>query len=146
LILALGQYDPMTLGSAVRLGLIDHLEKLSRDSPHPGVHSAASWLISRLKPGERLDPLPDSPGPVDDRDWYVNGQGQTFAVIRGPRPLPFVDHSTDNPRRTSVQVGRSFAVATTEVTRRQFANVLGPEGSALLKATNQSRIEDLDRP
>ena len=145
LILALGQYDPMTLSSAVQRGLIGHFGELYRCNPHLGVHSAASWLLSRMGEGESLH-VPSSPGPVASRDWYVNGQGQTFAVIREPRPLPFVDHATDIPRRTIVRVGRSFAVSTTEVTRRQFARVLGPEGRALLEATHQSNSEDLDRP
>ncbi len=145
LILALGQYDPMSLSSAVQRGLIGHLEELYRSHPHRGVHSAALWLLNRMGESERVQ-LPMSSGPVADRDWYINGQEQTFAVIREPRPLPFVDHATDIPRQTIVRVGRSFAVSTTEVTRRQFAKVLGPEGLALLAATHQSNGEDLYRP
>jgi eukaryotic-like serine/threonine-protein kinase len=144
LILALGQYDPMTLGS-VRRSLTDHVEKLCRRNPYPGVHSSAVWLLDRLGEGKRFGPSA-SPGPAKGRDWYVNGQGQTFAIIREPKVLPFVDHSTDIPRPTVVRVGRSLAVATTEVTRRQFATVLGPEGLDLLRVKDPSGIKDPDRP
>jgi serine/threonine protein kinase/formylglycine-generating enzyme required for sulfatase activity len=146
LILALGHYDPMTLSSTDRHGLIGHLLELFRSDPHPGVHAAARWVLNRLDQVADLEPIPSSQDPVDGRDWYKNGQGQTFAVIRKPTALPFVDHSTNRERKTNVRVGRSFAISTTEVTRMQFAKVLGPEGLKLVRARDLSKIENPDRP
>src|SRR5438270_5667948 len=76
--------------------------------------------------------FPASRGPVEGRDWYVNPQGQTFAVVRKPGPLPFVDRSNvdRSKHRTKIlQVGRPYAIATTEVTRRSEERRVGKEGS-----------------
>jgi hypothetical protein len=34
--------------------------------------------------GAACGPLLPAPGVGRDRDWYVNGEGQTYAVVRGP--------------------------------------------------------------
>jgi hypothetical protein len=34
--------------------------------------------------GVACGPLLPAPGVGHDRDWYVNGEGQTYAVVRGP--------------------------------------------------------------
>jgi formylglycine-generating enzyme required for sulfatase activity len=59
------------------------------------------------------------------KNWFVNAEGQTFAVVRGPvqftrgspetEPGRFDDESAHEQR-----IGRSFAIATKEVTVEQF--------------------------
>ncbi len=63
------------------------------------------------------------------RRWYVNGQGQTFAVIAGPvefRMGATADESEgDNSTRTRrMAIPRRFAIAATEVTNLQFQKFL----------------------
>jgi formylglycine-generating enzyme required for sulfatase activity len=61
-----------------------------------------------------------------DRDWYVNGERQTFALVRDPREYTSGSPPTELERFTAVEspqrrrIGRSFAIATKEVTVEQF--------------------------
>jgi eukaryotic-like serine/threonine-protein kinase len=65
-----------------------------------------------------------------DRRWYVNGQGQTFAVIEGPVEFrmgsPPYDTErfagSETPRR--MRIPRRFAIAAKEVTVEQFQRFL----------------------
>ena len=64
-----------------------------------------------------------------DRRWYVNSQGQTFAVIEGPVEFRMGSPPTEperiagtrRPRR--VVIPRRFAIATKEVTVEQYQTV-----------------------
>ena len=49
------------------------------------------------------------PDPAADRGWFVNSEGQTLTIVRGPAPVPN---------------GRSFAVATREVTLAEYRRFL----------------------
>jgi formylglycine-generating enzyme required for sulfatase activity len=121
LLRALAEYPPAALDgdrvSALAAALL-------RTDPDPGVHSAAELLLRRLRPGDEAR-APGAP-PAPDRDWFRNGEGQTFAVVRGPveflmgSPGDEPNRATyDEPRRP-VRIGHGFAVATTEVTVEQF--------------------------
>jgi hypothetical protein len=60
-----------------------------------------------------------------DRRWYVNGQGQTLTVVRGPVEFDMGSPGCERDRQAyeeqhRVRVGRSFAVATRTVTAREF--------------------------
>jgi formylglycine-generating enzyme required for sulfatase activity len=65
-----------------------------------------------------------------ERRWFVNGQGQTFAVIEGPVDFRMGSPPTETerdaryerPRR--IMVPRSFAIASKEVTKDQFQRFL----------------------
>ena len=64
-----------------------------------------------------------------DRRWFVNGQGQTYAVIEGPvevrmgSPPSEPDHGEDEiPHRRVIP--RRFAIAAKEVTVEQFQRFL----------------------
>src|SRR5262249_57766360 len=87
LILALGTYGVEGLPPGEREPLILKLRDLYRDDPDAGIHGAAGWTLRQWGRGEtvkavdaELSQAPDRA----DRRWYVNGQGQTFAVIDGP--------------------------------------------------------------
>jgi hypothetical protein len=79
------------LPPAVYETMRDWLWRCYREDPDPGVHAAAEWLLHR-RPGSMRDRLPIDRelikarpgrplGEIAQPHWYVNGQGQTFAVI-----------------------------------------------------------------
>ncbi len=133
LILCLGEYPTDRLSKAERQALASTLERWYHDDPDPGVHGGIDWLLrQRWGLGADLDRLDKEwAGPFlpKYRDWYVNGQGQTFASVRGPvefrmgSPENEADHSFDEiPHRK--RIDRSFAIATKEVTVAQYAKSL----------------------
>ncbi|WP_439630322.1 protein kinase domain-containing protein [Gemmata sp.] len=62
------------------------------------------------------------------KDWFVNGQGQTYAVVRGPAAFTMGSPATEPGRFTGYtdetphpkRIPRSFAVSTREVTNAEF--------------------------
>jgi formylglycine-generating enzyme required for sulfatase activity len=64
-----------------------------------------------------------------DGRWYVNGQGQTFAIIRDPEEF-LMGSPHSEPDRLNTErlhrrrIPRSFAIATKEVTVEQFQRFL----------------------
>ena len=87
LILALGTYGPEGLSPGEREPLAAKLLAVYRDDPDAGVHGAAAWTLRQWGLKEKLVALDAELGKLKDpggRRWYVNGQGQTFAVIAGP--------------------------------------------------------------
>jgi formylglycine-generating enzyme required for sulfatase activity len=122
------------------------LQDIYQTVADPGLHAAAEWLLRRwqqekwlrqvndrwAKEKEGLEAIQQSitknKGNVSP-DWYVNGQGQTMIVI--PGPVEFVMGSpptekrrsaTENQHRT--QIGRTFAICSTPVTKEQFLRFL----------------------
>jgi formylglycine-generating enzyme required for sulfatase activity len=114
--------------------LVDRLLRDYRDDPDPGVHAAAEWLLRRWEMGERLaranlELSRAGPGrrrgEVAKPGWYVDGQGQTFAVIPAPGPFEIGSPAdekgrVDNEERRRVQIDYPFAVALKLVTVAQF--------------------------
>ncbi len=87
LILTLGEF-PATAITEARQPLTARLLGWYRNDPDPGVHSAVDWLL-RQKWGQadeldRLDREFSGLGLSTDRNWYVNTEGQTLAIVRGP--------------------------------------------------------------
>ena len=85
LLLALGEYDASQLSRQVRdrysqVLLSDYVTE--NDS---GVHGAIDWLLRRWGMAEEVSELDRQLAgePPQDRNWVVNGQGQTFAIITG---------------------------------------------------------------
>ena len=55
--------------------------------PRRGIHGAAEWTLRKWGQQEKLKELDAQLMKLKDwgeRRWFVNGQGQTFAVIEGP--------------------------------------------------------------
>jgi formylglycine-generating enzyme required for sulfatase activity len=128
LLLALGEYPAEGLSDATREPLVAQLVDRYRADPDPGIHAAVGWLLRRWGQGERLRSLDETLGsrdPDPGRRWYVNRHGQTFAVI--PDPAEFTMGSPpgeagrdEGERPVRKVIPRSFALATTTVTRAQF--------------------------
>ena len=130
LILALGTYWVRAIGLSPgeRGPLTIKLLDLYRNDPDAGVHGAVEWTLRQWEQQEKLKgvntelmTLKD----LGDRRWYVNGQGQTFALIEGPvefrmgSPETKPYHFSDETLHTQ-QINRRFALATKEVTVDQY--------------------------
>ncbi len=133
LVLALGELSPEE--AAVRESLAPRLLADYRGDPDPGVHSALDWLLrQRWGLGEALREADRALAgqPRGGRDWFVNRQGDTLAVVRGPveytrgswpaDPEGYPRRRLEVPHRC--RIGRTFALATREVTRGQFDRFL----------------------
>jgi formylglycine-generating enzyme required for sulfatase activity/tRNA A-37 threonylcarbamoyl transferase component Bud32 len=112
------------------------LRKAYQDDPDPGVHSAARWLLRCWGRDALLQPLDAAVAtrdPPPSHGWYVNGQGQSLSVVRGPvrflmaSPGPHPGREASRPCATDLReatIDHSFALATTEVTVEQFRRFL----------------------
>jgi serine/threonine protein kinase/formylglycine-generating enzyme required for sulfatase activity len=125
LLLAMGEYKADQRAEVARGPLAERLPRAYRDDPDPGVHAAAEWLLHRW--GQELakaDPRPLH-GEVLKPRWYVNGQGQTFAVIPAPGPFQIGSPPDETGRfagedRRRVRIDYPFAIALKLVTVAEF--------------------------
>jgi formylglycine-generating enzyme required for sulfatase activity len=141
LLLALGEYSLDQRAEVVRGSLlVNWIVTAYRDDPDPGVHAAAEWLLRGWNLADQLTPIDRElakanpvrgPGQLDKPSWYVNGQGQTFAVI--PAPGKFMIGSPagepgypggKNEARREAQIDYAFAVATKLLTVAEFKKCL----------------------
>ena len=81
--------------------------------------------VSVAHPGVVGPQLP-APHVAVGKDWFVNGEGQTYAVVRGPVEFTLGSPKTE-PGRIEVnepphrkRIPRTFAIATKEVTVEEF--------------------------
>jgi eukaryotic-like serine/threonine-protein kinase len=128
LILALGTYGPEGLSLGDREPLADKLLDLYRNDPDAGIHGAAEWTLGEWGLQGKLKGVDNGLTKVKDRGnrrWFVNGQGQTYAVIEGPvefgmgSPPSEPDRDADEvPHRRIIP--RRFAVAEKEVSVEQY--------------------------
>jgi serine/threonine protein kinase/formylglycine-generating enzyme required for sulfatase activity len=133
LILALGTYGTESLSFGEREPLIGKLLDLYRNDPDAGIHGAAEWTLRKWGQQARLQELDAQLIKQKDRGnqrWFINSQGQTFAVIEGPVEFRMGSPPTETeripgnepPRRFTIP--RSFAIGTKEVTKEQFQRFL----------------------
>lgn len=131
-VLALAEYTPASLGDSEHRRLLAELGERFRHDPDPGVHSAIGWLLEKSGQHSVVRQAQvelASPGPQPPRRWYVNGQGQSLAIVEGPvefdmgSPYYETNKSFNEPLHRR-RVGRTFAIATHEVTREQFTRFL----------------------
>ncbi len=134
LLLCLGEFTNAQLPSTTRQPLTEKLLQMYRQEADPGVHSAVDWLLRKWKQADRLEKTDHdlaTPDPLPARGWYVNGQGQTFAVIRDPpvfrmgSPGTEVDRYKQEETAHLERIPRSFAIATKKVTVDQFRRFRG---------------------
>ncbi len=144
LILSLGEYGPEQLPAATRGPLVKKLLAWYRGHPDPGVHGAIDWLLRHGKQGPAARPLDWGQAaalakidaqlagrPAGKGGWYVTGrEGHTLAIVRGPAEF-LMGSPEHEPTRVMVnepqhrrRIGRSFAIATKEVTVAQFRRFL----------------------
>jgi len=141
LILALGEYPLASVPEEVRRVVANRLRELYASDADPGVHSAIDWLFRRKwNLGRQLDSLDQSWRGQEvpaGRNWFVNAEGVTMAVVHVAKPLEFkmgspedeVGHE-DDERIHAAWLDRSFAIATREVTAAQFDRFLESDPKA----------------
>ena len=126
LILSLGGYKPEALSTTDRDRLIRKLSEWYRNDPDAGINSSTEWFLLRWNQTATLQRISQSlvgrnPG---RRNWYITREGQTIVIIRSQ--AEFMAGSTDEAGRTPdetlhrVQIPRSFAIASKEVTVGEF--------------------------
>ena len=133
LVLAVGEYSADRIPESERHALTIKLLDEYRHERDAGLHSAIGWLLrqfwAKATDVERIDREAAGQPASENRNWYVNGQGQTFSVVRGP--VEFLMGSPENEpgryldeMRHRVRIDRTFAIATREVTIEQYASFL----------------------
>jgi eukaryotic-like serine/threonine-protein kinase len=136
LILSIGEADEGRLRSADQIEWTKELLNLYRNDPDPGIHGASEWLLRQLRNENQLQaidkevgklPLPtlsvdqgEASSKGNSRLWYINSQGQTMVVVRGPVEFE-MGEKYDQHREN---IGHSFAIASKEVTVEQFETFL----------------------
>ena len=134
LILCLGEFPVGALPAAERATLTADLLKQYRTDPDPGIHGAIDWLL-RQKWGSsdqlaEADHALASPNMPPDRDWFINGQGQAFSIVRGPVEFPMGSTPESDPDRQDDEtlhtrrIPRSFAIGAREVTVAEYGQFL----------------------
>ena len=133
LILALGKYNADDLSPTEREPLMTQLLEAYRNDPDSGIHGAAEWILRQWKQQEKLQAANAELMKQKDRGhrrWFVNGQGQTFAVIKGPVEFRMGSPPTETERHAEsegpwrMRIPRRFAIAAKEVTVEQFQRFL----------------------
>jgi hypothetical protein len=86
LILALGTYGADGLSPGECEPLIARLLNLYEHDPDAGIHGASAWTLRQWKQHDKLEAVGARLRGQHrgGRLWYVNGQGQTFAIVEGP--------------------------------------------------------------
>ena len=144
MVLALGEYPADRLPAGERQALASMLLAWYRKDPDPGFHGGIDWLLWQTwgQEREQLDGIDQILKQLDDidreltdreppegRHWYVNGQRQTFAVVRGPVEFRMGSPETEADRDANEiphdkRIERSFAIATKLVTVGQYTRFL----------------------
>ncbi len=132
---SLGRYPRTSFAIAEREGVIGVLLKVFESDSDSGVRSAAEWVVRSWGYGEQLasieSKLAGIPN-VNNQNWFVSKSGIPFAIQVGPvdgivgtakHEWGGTDIEDSESRR--VQVDRSFAIATKEITLSQFAECMG---------------------
>ena len=141
LLLCLGKFPPLSISDPERGPLLEELATQYRDDPDPGIHGTLGWLLRhRFGLAQRLTEIDRSlaatavpPG----RNWFINGQGQSFAIVKGPVDLRMGSTPEVDPTRQPDEVShlrripRSFAIGMHEVTLAEFSRFLDTKPAAI---------------
>jgi serine/threonine protein kinase/formylglycine-generating enzyme required for sulfatase activity len=117
LVVALGELEMKRLPPTEVEHLVSLLVELYRNSPDPGLHGAAGWLLRKWEHEaevRKIDAgLATATSKVQwNRRWFVNGQQQTMVIIPGPVKFSMGEGNERHQR----QIDRSFAISACEVT------------------------------
>jgi len=154
LVLALGQYGEERLSAEDRKPLIDKLLALYENDPDAGIHGAAEWTLWKWGQQESLkekDAAMRGKEPGEHR-WYVNGQGQTFALIDGPVEFQMgslpneAGRSLDNETLHRQTIPRRLFIAAKEVTVEQFQQFVRADPTHEQYGTPQNLLDQYSSP
>ena len=152
LILALGTYGTEALSPGEREPLVARLLDLYEHDPDAGIHGASAWTLRQWKQHQKLETIAARLRGKNrgGRHWYVNSQGQTFAIVEGPAafrmgsPPNEPGRYGDEPSHQQV-IPRRFAIADTEVTVEQYQE-FAKENPGADRANNDNRSPDPKGP
>src|SRR4051812_24351044 len=108
-----GEREPLTV----------RLLDVYRDDPDAGIHGATAWTLRKWGQKEKVKAADADLAKLKDRGarrWYVNGQGQTFAVIEGQvafhmgSPPTETERTPGNESPRRMIIPRRFAIADRE--------------------------------
>ncbi len=119
ILLSLGEYGLERLSQDQRLQLLPSLLQWYREDVDPGMHGAVRWLLRRWQRDDEFKKIDMelATGKVEGRRrWYVDQQGQTMVVLT--EAVEF--WMGEGKERHRQRIGRSFALASTEVTVEQY--------------------------
>jgi formylglycine-generating enzyme required for sulfatase activity len=145
LLLVLGDFTEAQLPSAERQALVLRLLTLYRDDPDRGIHGAAEWLLRQWRQEAKLQDIDSTlkTGKVEGgRQWYLNKEGQTFVIIpESAEPFLMGSPRSEEEREGGPKgmaerqhwrhIGRTFALATKEVTVAEFRRFTHDRGSTI---------------
>ncbi len=130
LLLCLGEFE---LADSDQQPVIEKLLDVYRSDPDTGLHAAAEWLLRQWKQGEQLAAIDKELQQEDEqltsaknnkRQWYLNGQGQTFVILdAGEFQMGSPDSEAGHLPNESLhrrKIGRRIAISNKEVTRAQW--------------------------
>jgi serine/threonine protein kinase/formylglycine-generating enzyme required for sulfatase activity len=123
ILLSLGEFGLDRLSLAERRSHLRRLLDLYQDDPDPGIHGAAEWLLRKWNASDELNKIEKGlqNGKVEGNgQWYINRQGQTMVIVTRPDEFWMGEGKEKHRRR----IGRSFAIASKQVTRKQFRAIL----------------------
>ena len=146
LILASGTYGTEGLSPGERESLIDKFLDLYRNDPDSGIHGAAAGACGSGGSRRSSRPLDAELMKLKDRGdrrWYVNSQGQTFAIIEGPVEFRMGSPPTEPDRidRNEIPhrriIPRRFAIAAQEVSVEQYQEFMRQNPGVADEATDK---------
>ena len=130
LLLCLGGFK---LPDSQQSSLVKELLDVYRNHPDAGMHAASEWVLRKWGQGEavlaidlELKQVGEQPavGDGDQRQWFINGQGQTFVAIDADKfQMGSPDSETGRGAYETLHqstIGRRFAMSTKEVTRAEW--------------------------
>jgi hypothetical protein len=144
LLLGLGEFDDRRLPPSERDALTEMLLGLYQTAPDSGLHGAVEWLLRRWGQGEQLADIDVElkqtedqlrAATADTRQWYINGQGQTFVILdAGEFLMGSTNSETDREPDETIHrrmIGRRFAISSKEVNRALWQRFQQDVGSAM---------------
>ena len=132
LLLLLGEFPDLGGAADQRHHLVDQFLAIFENEPDAGLHGASQWLLQKWKCDHRLNEAIDRLKPQrganqanDNRQWYVNSQGQTFVIVNARQPFimgspPGEPEPEDNETQHHRKIGRCYEIAASPVTKKQF--------------------------
>ncbi len=154
LILALGTYGTEGLSPGEREPLIGKLLDLFRNDSDSGIHGAVEWTLRQWGQQDKLKEVDAQLMKLKDRGehrWFVNSQGQTFALIDGP--VEFHMGSPPNEPHRSLDetlhrrtIPRRLFIAANEVTVEQFQQFVQADPRHKQYGTPQNLLDQYSSP
>jgi formylglycine-generating enzyme required for sulfatase activity len=132
ILLSLGEFGVDRLSLAERRNHLRPLLQLYQEDPDPGIHGAAEWLLRKWDKSDEMKAIDkglETGKAEGKRQWYINRHGQIMEVVPGPVEFWMGGNDAFDAEKHRRKIGRSFAIASKLVTRKQFRAVLDRDPS-----------------